>query len=203
MQKHHSMIALAVFAAFPLVAQAAETQKEEESSPSNSFEVIAYRGDVVAKLYVEHEVTENLAVYLSASKSKGFGEVTVGPAYYITPELEIGISAGVAHYATADEDKEANHRVVSGFVYYKSDAVEGELSVSRYNRDPDPTWWQTYVQMPIGGNWAAGVYGEAYIGWGPRLSWEFHKNMSLWVAPIVKQLGDDNHKLVGGIAIAF
>lgn len=185
----------------PVAVQAAD--KEEESSPSNEVAITAYRGDVVAKLYVEHEVMENLVVYLSASKSRGFVEVTVGPAYYITPELQVGVSAGVAHYASADEEDKNNHRVVSGFVYYKSDTVEGEVSVSRYSRDPDPTWWQTYIQVPIGGNWSAGVYGEAAIGWGPRLSWAFHKNASVWFAPIAKELGDSGNKIVGGIAIAF
>lgn len=187
---------------FTSVAQAAEVQKEEESFP-NEVTVTVYRGDVAAKLYMEHSVTDSLAVYLNASASKGFGEVTIGPAYYITPDLEVGVSVGVARYTSADEDKDSNHRVVSGFIYYKSDAAEGELSVSRYNRDPDPVWYQAYVQWPITGNWAAGVFGEALIGWGPRLSWTFHKNMSLWIAPIVKQLGDDNHRLVGGIAVAF
>ncbi|MFZ2299741.1 MAG: hypothetical protein WAW00_01230 [Candidatus Moraniibacteriota bacterium] len=192
-----------LFLNFFTVAQAAD-KAEEESSPSNSIELVGYRGgDPRLKAYFEYAMTDDIAMSLSASKSKGFGEVTVGPAYYITPELQVGVSVGVAHYATADEDKESNHKVVSGFVYYKSDAVEGELSAARYNRDPDPTWYQTYVQWSLNDNWAAGIFGEAAIGWGPRISWTFHKNMSLWVAPIVKQLGDDDHRRVGGIAVAF
>lgn len=184
------------------VAQAAET-KEEESSPSNSIELIGYRGGVTAKAYLEHEVTENLVVFLSAANSKGFDEVTVGPAYYITPELQVGISAGVARYAAGNEDEKSSHSVALAFVYYKSDSVEAEVTAEKYGRDPEPWYYQTYVQWSVGGNWFAGVYGEADVGWGPRISWAFHKNASVWAAPIIEQLGDDKNKIVGGVAIAF
>ena len=197
-----SRLFVAIMAAlmFFSVAQAADN-KEEESSPANSLELISYRGDVAAKLYSEHEVMENLVVYVNATKQKGFGEITVGPAYYITPELQVGVSAGVAHYASADEDAKSNHKVVSGFVYYKSDAVEGELAVARYSRDSEPWWYQAYVQVPISNNWAAGIFGEASIGWGPRLAFAPHKRVTLWLSPLIKREGDN--RLVGGIAVVF
>ncbi len=187
---------------FTSVAQAAD-KAEEESPPSNSIELIGYRGDVAAKIYFEHGVTENFAVSLNIWKSKGFVEVTVGPAYYITPEVEVGAGIGTSRYMADDAENESSHRVATVWGYIKNDAMEGEITVSRYASDPNPWYYQAYAQWSVGGNWSAGVYGEADVGWGPRLAFTPHKRVTLWIAPIAKKLGDDNNKVVGGVAFVF
>ncbi len=176
-------------------------QAVDEVEPSNEVEIVAYRGDPMIRAYLEYVITDDVAPWLSVSKSRKFGEVTVGLAYYITPEMEIGFGIGTSRYAVADDDRKSSHRVASAWWYWKSDAVESEITVSRYGNDPEPWYYRVYGQIPVTGNWFAGLYGEQGIGWGPRVSWSPAKNISVWVVPLIKKEGDN--KLVGGLQFLF
>ena len=177
------------------------TAHAAEPLPDNEIELAGYRGNPTLRAFFEYAVAEKVAVYLSATDAKkDFEEIAIGPAYYVTPEMEIGLSVGVARYAAADREAES-HRVVSMFGYLKNAQVEAEATGSRYGHDPEPWYYRVYVQAPFADRWSAGLYGEQDIGWGPRISWAFHRNASAWVAPILKKSGDS--ALVGGVRMSF
>ncbi|MDO8565698.1 MAG: hypothetical protein Q7S04_00740 [Candidatus Moranbacteria bacterium] len=160
-------------------------EKAEEPSPVNMLEYRSYRGDYVARAYFEKSLTEKVAVYLSASKARGFESLTVGPAYYITPEMEIGMSIGSSRYAASNEDQKSSHGTVSSFFYWKTDRIESEVIVEKYSRDSNPWYYYAYVQTPITSGWLVGLHSEKDVGWGPRFSRAFGKNASLWIVPLV------------------
>lgn len=179
-------------------------EEEKEAAPSNELELRTYRGgsgDYLAKLYAEKSLTDEWAFFLSASKARGFEGLTVGPAYYITPEMEIGFSIGASRYASDEEESPRSHRTTSAFWYWKTDAIEAEVTVERYSRDPKPWWYNAYVQTPVTENLSLGVYSEYGVGWGPRLSYTVGKYGSIWLSPIIKRLGDT--VAIVGVTIPF
>lgn len=172
--------------------------------PSGTVRVTGYPGgDRVVELYIEQPVTKRWAGFLSATMTQGFEEVTGGPAYYITPEIFVGLSYGTARYAAADEDEKSSHAVVSGFAYWETSTFEGELTLERYRDDPDPWYYQGYLERYLTPHWSFGVYGETDVGWGPRIAWSPHDRARIWLSPILKKTGESESALVGGIQIAF
>lgn len=176
--------------------------KDEE--PNNEVELRGYRGsEPVARLYLEHPLSENVAAYISAGKSRSYAGATVGLAYYLTPEMEIGLSVGGYQYAADNEDTKSFHQTVLAFWFWKTLSIEAEVTVERYRNDPHPWYYYVYAQTPVTGSLSAGIYGEKGIGWGPRLSYSFSKGFSLWLSPIVKQDGESKATLAVGIRKAF
>lgn len=178
---------------------ATETGKTEESLVSGSVEVIGSR-DTGVWFYAERKVAENWALFISASKyQKGFQEITFGPAYYLKPEIQVGVSLGAAQYASSDRSR----LVVSAFVYMETDNLKAEVLFEKYGRDPKP-YYRVYAETPvtpISKQLAIGVYGEQDAGWGPRISWSFNENINIWLAPLVERQG--GNVLVGGIQFTF
>lgn len=166
-------------------------EKLEGSSPVNMVEYRGYRGsgDYVARAYFEKSLSENAAIFLAAAKARGFESVIVGPAYYITPDMEVGVGVGTSRYAASDEGERFSHATVSSFFYWKTDKIESEVVIEKYSRDPS-LYHYAYIQTPIFSQVSAGIFSEKDVGWGPRISWAFSKNANLWIVPIVKKTGD-------------
>jgi hypothetical protein len=196
-----------VLSAFVAQARADEespvyAQKElpaEESPVSVSVEVIGSK-DTGVWLYAERKVTEKLAFSISAAKyQKGFQEVVFGPAYYLTPEIQVGIGLGAAQYVSSDKSR----LVISAVGYMETDHLKAEVLFEKYGRDPKP-YYRVYAEtpfMPISEKLMIGVHGEQYVGWGPRISWSFGKNVNIWLSPLVERQG--GNALVGGIKFTF
>ena len=188
--------------AVALGTHAAENIKvETDKAPSNSIELRHYRGGGQSiRAYFEKEVVKDLVVHLTASKSRGFEGLTIGSAYYLTPDMEVGLGFGSSRYAAANDDKRS-HGTLSGFWYWKTSQIQALLYLERYRHDPAPWYYYGYAQKRITGDFSAGIYGETHVGWGPRVSWSLNKNVDLWAAAPVKKRGDVS--TVIGIEIAF
>ena len=198
----------------PVLASAYHGQEkaaeEPETSLSNFIEVRGYRGgDPVIKAYFETEVAENTVAYLSAVKLRGWDEVTIGLAYYLTPELEVGLGFGASWYSAAEEAEKSTHFTVSEFGYYETDweknNIEASLVVEHYARDhTDPWYYEAYVEMQLGeSDWSAGVFAEKYVGWGPRLSFAPRDDIKIWFVPIVGQDDYSTTTAIFGIQYLF
>lgn len=195
-------VAVSLFFAVTQV-QAAEEKESvvEEVSPavSGSVEVIGSR-DTGVWLYAERKVTDNWAVFINAVKyQKGFQEITFGPTYYLTPEIQVGVSLGAAQYVSSDRSR----LVISVFGYMETDNLKAEVLFEKYGRDHKP-YYRVYAETPItpiSEKLAVGVHGEQYVGWGPRLSWSFNENINIWLSPLVERQG--GNVLVGGIQFTF
>lgn len=199
--KHHWMLVWAV--AFPLILTAQAQAEETETSPSpisGSVEFIGYRGDFAFWGYAERKVTEKAALSISAAKYKtGFQEVTFGPTYHFTPELQMGVSLGATQYTSSDSSR----LVVSVFGSLETDHLKAEVLFEKYGRDPQP-YYRIYVEIPvpISEKFAIGVHGEQSVGWGPRISWSMNKNIDLWLAaPVIERTG--GNQLIGGLRFLF
>lgn len=177
---------------------------EEADVPSNEFEVRMYRGgEPTAKLYLEKSITEKVALSLVAFTTRGWDEVTVGPVYYITPEMSVSLGLGVSRYVASNAEKKNSHRTLTAMLFLKNDKVESEITIEHYACDPKPWYYNIYAQTPITDNLSVGIFGEKAVGWGPRLSWAAYKNISFWVAPILNKDRDSDISVVAGIQIAF
>lgn len=175
-----------------------------DDAPSNELEVRAYRGgEPSIKLYLEKSFSDKIAVSITAFKTRGWDEATVGPVYYVTPEMSVGISIGASYYASSDEYSKSSHLTYSTFWYWKTDAVESTVTFEYYARDPKPWYYSAYLQTPITKNFSAGVFAEKTIGFGPRFTWSVNKSVSLWVVPIVKKDGDSDVSLIAGAQFLF
>lgn len=187
-----------------------KAEEKPEASLSNMIEVRGYRGgDPVVKAYFETEVAENTVAYLSVATLRGWDEVTVGLAYYLTPALEVGLGFGASWYIAAEEEKKSAHFTVSAFGYYETDweknNIEASLIVEHYARDPVAPWYyEAYFEMQVGeSDWSTGVFAEKYVGWGPRLSFAPRDNIKVWFVPIVGQDGDSKVTAIFGIQYLF
>ncbi len=193
------VIIASVFAAQTQVLAAEKASVVENSPISGSVEFTGSK-DFAVWLYAERKVAENLGVYINAAQFRmGFQEVTFGPAYYLTPEMQVGVSLGMAKHSSRDDTRWS----VSTFWYWKTDRVEAEATVEKHGHDP-MTYYRAYIQTPIilpSRKLAFGVYGEDGIGWGPRIAWSFGKNIDLWLAPLVERIG--GNVVVGGLRFTF
>lgn len=204
MKNRTILVCLWVFACIVAIITPAPTRAEESDVPSNILETRLYRGgNPSAKLYLEKSLTEELAVSLVAFKTRGWNEATIGLVYYITPEMSVGLGGGISQYAASNESTKSSHKTVSGFWYWKNDAIEAEVTVERYSRDPKPWYYNIYGQVPVSGKVSVGIFGEKYTGWGPRVSFAAHKNFTIWVSPILKKDRDSEVSLVVGAQIPF
>ena len=191
-----------VLMAVTLCVRAAENvEVETDKAPSNSIEVRHYRGGGLSiKAYFEKEVVKDLVAHLIASKARGFESLIIGSAYYLTPDMEVGLGFGSSRYAAANDDKRA-HGTLSGFWYWKTNQVQALVYLERYRRDPAPWYYYSYAQKRIIGDFSAGIYGETRVGWGPRVNWSLNKNIDLWAAVPINNRSDIS--AVIGIEIAF
>lgn len=187
-----------LFIAVSSFAQAAT----EEAEPVNFVELVHYRGvHPVAVFYFEKEVGNDLVLYINGATTRGLNEFAVGPAYYITPEMEVGFSLGVSQYASDTEDVASSHRLLSSFFYWKTEKVETSVAVQNYASDPKPWYGKAYAQYKITDNLSAGAYAETGVGIGPRVSYAFSKNVNAWAVPLINKSG--NNTLVAGVQFLF
>lgn len=197
--KHHWMLVWAVAVSLIFTAQAQAEETETSPSPiSGSVEFIGYRGDFAFWGYAERKVTGKAALSISAAKYKsGFQEVTFGPTYHFTPELQMGVSLGAVQYTSSDSSR----FVVSVFGSLETEHLKAEALFEKYARDPQP-YYRAYAQTPVVGNWTAGFHGEQGVGWGPRINWSINKNIDLWLAaPVIDKTG--GNQLIGGLRFLF
>jgi hypothetical protein len=196
--KHRWMLVMVVALSLVFTAQA---QAEEQSPVSGSVELIGYQGDFAFWGYAERKVTEKWAVSISAAKYKsGFQEITFGPTFHPTPELQVGISLGAAQYTRSDNSRLA----ISVFGSLETDNLKAEALFEKYGRDPQP-YYRIYAQTPvapISEKLAVGVHGEQGVGWGPRISWSMNKNIDMWLAaPVIDKTA--GNQLIGGLRFSF
>ena len=186
MNKVFVMLA-AILAGCPLAAQAGD----ETEIPKNEIEVRGFvKGDPTIRGYFETTITNKVSLNLSAFKTRGWDEVTVGPMYYITPEMSAGVGFGISRYIASNENTKSTHDTVSAFWYWKTPVLEAEILVERYSRDPKPWYQEGYAQRNINDNYAVGVFAAKDIGWGPRLSYSINKNTYVWASPLVHRAGN-------------
>lgn len=193
------VVVLAVtLSGFSLAVQAGDG----EDAPKNEIEVRGFsRGDPTLRAYFEKAITDNLSLNLSAFKTSGWDEVTVGPTYYLTPEMSLGVGFGTSRYAASDENTKSAHNTASAYWFWKTDAWEAEVLVEHYRRDPAPWYREGYVQKRINGSVSIGLLAITDVGWGPRLSYDVNGKLSLWVSPLVKRTGDAT--AAAGMMISF
>lgn len=192
--------AIAIFLSV-FTAPTQETWADEELPVSGEVEFIGSR-DSGVWLYAERKLAEKWAISLNASQyQKGFQEITFGPTYYISPEMQVGVSLGVARYNSTDKSRFA----VSAFWYWETDSLETEVVLERYGGRDHYLYYRVYAQMPvtpISEKLAVGVYGERGVGWGPRISWSFGENVNIWLAPLAFEQKSGN-QVVGGLQFSF
>ncbi len=178
---------------------------DAEEILSNEIEIKYHRnGDPSIKGYFEKSFNDDWAVYLSAFTMRGWDEVTVGPVYYITPEMSVGIGVGQSRYMAADEDTKSSHTTISAFWYLKSENWEAEILAERYRRDSvNPNFLEAYAQRKVTENFSVGFFTQNDIGWGPRFSYTINKNLSIWASPIIKNYGESTTTFIVGIKIPF
>jgi len=75
--------------------------------------------------------------------------------------------------------------------------------VERYSRDPAPWFHEGYVQKRIYNynNLSVGIFEKKDSGWGPRFSYGLNENITVWVTPLIKKVGDATAIL--GIQVSF
>ncbi len=177
----------AILLSCSFVAQA----RDEAEILRNEIEVRGfYRGDPTVRGYFEKAVTENVSLNLIAFKAHGWDEVTVGPTYYITPEMSVSVGIGTSRYMASDEGEKSFHKTGSAFWFWKTDTWEAEVLVERYSRDRKPWYQEGYVQKRINNSFAVGIFAKTDGGWGPRLSYSINKNVVVWVSPLVNKTGE-------------
>lgn len=168
----------------------------------NEIEVRGFSGgDPTARGYFEKAVADDVALALSAFKTRGWDEVTVGPTVYLTPEMSVGAGFGASRYAAGGASGKSAHRTTSAFWFWKSDAWEAEVLVERYARDPAPWYAEGYVQKQIGDRLSLGLFAQKDSGWGPRLSYAVDGNIEVWATPLAKRVGDA--AVIVGVMVSF
>lgn len=170
---------------------------EEPSQPSTVIDVRAYGGsEVIVRGYSEKKLTEKAAVYLDVAKSRSFEELTLGPAYYLTPDVEVGVSLGVSRFSPREDAEKSWHPTVSAFFYCLRSDLEASAMVEHYGDDLDPWYWCVYAHTPVTGRISAGFHAESGVGVGPLISWSAARHVMLFVAPILWR-DSDTHLIVG------
>lgn len=168
----------------------------------NEIEVRGFSGgDPTARGYFEKTVTAEVSLALSAFKTRGWDELTVGPTLYLTPEMSVGAGFGVSRYAAGGESGKSAHRTMSAFWFWQTDAWEAEALVERYARDPAPWYAEGYVQKWINERLSLGLFAQKGSGWGPRLSYAIDANIAVWATPLAKSTGDS--AAIVGVMVSF
>jgi len=168
----------------------------------NDIEVRGFSaGEPTARGYFETAITDDVALALSAFKTRGWDEVTVGPTVYLTPEMSVGAGFGASRYAAGGENGKSAHRTASAFWFWKTDAWEAEALVERYARDPAPWYAEGYVQKRIDDRLSVGLLAQKGSGWGPRFSYAIDGNIEVWASPLVKRAG--NVAAIVGAMVSF
>jgi hypothetical protein len=187
----------------PEVEEVPEKSAYLASEYANELEArMRKNGSLSVKMYLEKPINEDVSVYVSAYKSRGWSEFTFGPVIYITPELSVGAGVGTSYYMGISDEKEKYHTTLSGFVYYKTKEWEAELLAERYRKDPDaPFYGEAYIQKKVTESLWLGLYGDTDLGWGPRLSYEVSNRVSVWFTPLAHRKGETT--AVFGVKFAF
>lgn len=197
--KHYLVAAVVALATSVAPTWAAE--EKEKEVPANEVGFRFFRGNAEVRGYFEKALSDEVAVFLNLVKSNGFEYATIGPAYYITPTMEIGVSMGRARYASDDEDEKSSHGVMSAFWYWETDTLKTEVTVEKYRNDPNPWYYYGYAQMPFATDFAAGIYTDSEYGTGFTLAWTFSKNIEVRAVWFAKERGDSRAML--GITAGF
>jgi hypothetical protein len=194
--------AIAVLAVTLSILAQAVMADDGADSLKNEIEVRGFsKGDPTVKAYFEKSITDTVALSLTAFKTRGWDEVTLGPTYYLTPDMSVGAAFGTSRYAATDENTKSAHGTASAFWFWKTDTWEAEVLVERYRRDPAPWYREGYAQRRINDGLSVGLFAKTDSGWGPRLSYSINENLNLWFVPLVKRTGDA--AAVGGMAVSF
>lgn len=187
-----------ILSSFSLAVQASDGAE----IPKNEIEVRGFsRGDPTVRAYFEKNITDNVSLNLSAFKTRGWDEITVGPTYYVTPEMSVGVGFGTSRYVANDENTKSSHMTTSAFWFWKTNTWEAEVLVERYSRDPAPWYQEGYVQKRINSSLSVGMFVKKDSGWGPRLSYAIDENTEVWVSPLVKRVGDG--VAIVGVMVSF
>lgn len=193
---------MAILFAIVLHSAHAEEGKSDETELANFIELVQYRGgDSEAIFCFEKELGNDFAVDISGAITRGLKEFAVSTAYYLTPQMEVGIGLGMSQYASATEDVASFHQLISSFYYWKTEKVETSVVVQNYARDPKPWYGKAYTQFKVTDNFLVGAYTETGVGAGPRVSYAFSKNVNVWAIPLIKRRG--NSTLVMGVQFLF
>lgn len=197
MQKSLAILAVTL-SIFPYSAQAGD----EREIRRNEIEVRGFSGgDPTARGYFEKAVTDDVALALSAFKTRGWDELTVGPTVYLSPEMSVGAGFGASRYAAGGASGRSSHRTTSAFWFWKSDTWEAEVLVERYARDPAPWYAEGYAQKRINDRLSVGLFAQKGSGWGPRLSYAVDTNIAVWASLLAKRVGDGF--AVVGVMVSF
>jgi hypothetical protein len=176
--------------------------RDEAETLRNEIEVRGFHGgDPTVRAYLEKAITDNFSLNFTAFTTRGWDEVTLGPTYYVTPEMSLAVGMGASRYIASNESAKSSHQTASAFWFWKTDTWEAEVLVERYSRDPKPWYQEGYAQKHINGGLSVGVFAKKDSGWGPRLSYDFNRNIAVWASPLVKRTGDSIAVL--GVKVSF
>ena len=198
MQRILVALSAAIFQGISPAVQAGD----DASILNNEIEIRAFHnGDPTARGYFEKAITESIAVNVTVFASHGWEQITVGPTYYLTPEMSVGLNVGTSSYQASNQTAKSAHGTISAFWFWKSAIWEGEVLVERYRRDPQPWYREGYIQKRLGNDLSMGIFAQTDSGWGPRLSYKISRNADVWVSPLLKKTGDS--KAILGAKFTF
>jgi len=187
----------------PVATEASKSDSVDDVK-NNRIEIRTHHGGKPSiEAYMQKSFSDNVVVSVDMFKTHGWDELTIGPAYYITPEMVVGVGVGIAYYASWESNNKSSHLMYSAFWSWETDTVESEVTVEYYYSYPKSWHYSAYLQTPITENFSAGFFIEKAIGFGPRLSWSVNKTVNLWVTPIIKKDGESNISLIAGVQFLF
>ena len=173
--------------------------RDQLETPKSDVEIRGFnKGSATVRGYFDKALTTDISLGISAFKARGWDEVTVGPTYYINPEMSAGLGLGASFYRANNENAKSAHQTVSGFWYWKTNGWEAEILMERYSRDSNPWYHEGYVQRRVSDGISVGLFAKKDSGWGPRLNYRVNQNLNLWVAPLVRRSGEASG-IVGAI----
>lgn len=148
-------------------------------------------------VYMEIPVTSNVSFWASVSRDSTFRGTYLGFAKK-QGDWQIALGGGFVRY------DDMNHFVINPWMSYSNESYEGYLHAEYYHNDSDNPWWyKGYLEKKFG-DFGFGIYGEAGLGLGPRLSWKATPNLKFWVTtPVVYMPEHGKIGVLAGVVISF
>jgi hypothetical protein len=153
-----------------------------QTAPTISFWVEAQtqiaEGQVTPQVdgLLSHQYSEKLGISLWFQKSKNYGQVYVGPTYYLAPWIQVGGELGL--------EQADNPARVAGFVYAAKNRFSF-LSVQEYGGSG---YWRKYELMAtVTKTLSVGIVEQSFDGVGPRVEVKLPKTpILIWGAVLTR-----------------
>ncbi|MCF7815704.1 MAG: hypothetical protein K9M10_01260 [Candidatus Pacebacteria bacterium] len=173
--------------ASPYVEIVMKTRRGKD--PANSL------NDVSA--YVEFPLTATLSLWVTGTDDETFKGTYVGLARKFG-NWQVALGGGSVVYG------DTRHNVINPWILYSTDSYEAYLHAEYYGKESDNRWWYKAFADKKFGNTSFGLYGEAGVGIGPRLSWQVTKNLKFWVmVPVALQPNEGKIKFMAAAVVMF